>query len=586
MFNGECAQRNGKVVGACMDGFLFGTCCQLPGNINPIQETILPDSILNQENTIALKEEETQPAINNDIISNEPTLLQTTNDNDVVQVESVSFYPVRPPTPTDSAETVLYHSNGSEVNNIITSQDFYKDKSTSRVEASTKPFYYHSSPIGLTTKSNYVRIPTITKPQNGTPEIDSIANILQMLDDKAPSKIVDKVDKAETKSPTTPMSVTPTNYAPNTIYLFTSTPGQYTVSNTPKLPSTSYVFSSTLSPRPGKPESTTRPQTTLNTSPQYVSTPQYSSTPQYVPTPQFQSLSPQYSSSSQYAPSSPSPLYNQQTSQYTTSIPSPTVILLGPVGSSTPKPYVSPESSLSPTVLITPKPNLSSTGWTKPTAIRYPTTYPTDTSNIIVTGSSTGSASSNVPSSDDLTNFPPVRNPNLNMSQMSTTPDEDSFDITTPVFLEDDELNDKVELFVNKIIQSLQEPFDDLRTVVYSNKTSNPAPSPTTKKPPKKTSVTTKKPPLKASTITTKKPTTLKKPTKKITPPTTTTTKRPVTILTTRRTKPTKRITTTTPVSSSSEESSSSSEEDDDDEEEVQQIPDYRRRKFVVLVSG
>ncbi|XP_043284594.1 serine protease filzig [Venturia canescens] len=30
MFNYECSRRNGEVVGACMDGFLFGACCQLP----------------------------------------------------------------------------------------------------------------------------------------------------------------------------------------------------------------------------------------------------------------------------------------------------------------------------------------------------------------------------------------------------------------------------------------------------------------------------------------------------------------------------------------------------------------------------
>lgn len=30
MFNYECTRRNGEVVGACMDGFLFGACCQLP----------------------------------------------------------------------------------------------------------------------------------------------------------------------------------------------------------------------------------------------------------------------------------------------------------------------------------------------------------------------------------------------------------------------------------------------------------------------------------------------------------------------------------------------------------------------------
>lgn len=30
MFNYECSRRRGEVVGACMDGFLFGACCQLP----------------------------------------------------------------------------------------------------------------------------------------------------------------------------------------------------------------------------------------------------------------------------------------------------------------------------------------------------------------------------------------------------------------------------------------------------------------------------------------------------------------------------------------------------------------------------
>jgi hypothetical protein len=34
MFNHECTQRQGEVVGACMDGFLFGTCCQLSGTFD------------------------------------------------------------------------------------------------------------------------------------------------------------------------------------------------------------------------------------------------------------------------------------------------------------------------------------------------------------------------------------------------------------------------------------------------------------------------------------------------------------------------------------------------------------------------
>lgn len=46
MFNYECTRRNGEVVGACMDGFLFGACCQLPpksstnGSNDPSEELL------------------------------------------------------------------------------------------------------------------------------------------------------------------------------------------------------------------------------------------------------------------------------------------------------------------------------------------------------------------------------------------------------------------------------------------------------------------------------------------------------------------------------------------------------------------
>lgn len=30
MFNFACQQQRGQVVGACLDGFLFGACCHLP----------------------------------------------------------------------------------------------------------------------------------------------------------------------------------------------------------------------------------------------------------------------------------------------------------------------------------------------------------------------------------------------------------------------------------------------------------------------------------------------------------------------------------------------------------------------------
>ena len=49
MFNYECTRRNGEVVGACMDGFLFGACCKLPpkqagDNLEKVQDS---DDLLN-----------------------------------------------------------------------------------------------------------------------------------------------------------------------------------------------------------------------------------------------------------------------------------------------------------------------------------------------------------------------------------------------------------------------------------------------------------------------------------------------------------------------------------------------------------
>ncbi|EDW01783.1 GH20266 [Drosophila grimshawi] len=43
MFNHECAQRDGEVVGACMDGFLFGACCQIP-QTHELASTLINDA--------------------------------------------------------------------------------------------------------------------------------------------------------------------------------------------------------------------------------------------------------------------------------------------------------------------------------------------------------------------------------------------------------------------------------------------------------------------------------------------------------------------------------------------------------------
>lgn len=70
---------------------------------------------------------------------------------------------------------------------------------------------------------------------------------------------------------------------------------------------------------------------------------------------------------------------------------------------------------------------------------------------------------------DELSNFPPVRNPNLNMTGVQTqemNPEE----IATPAFVEDAALDEKMSLLVSKIVASLQGNFDNLVDIVYERK--------------------------------------------------------------------------------------------------------------------
>ncbi|XP_029172443.1 serine protease lint [Nylanderia fulva] len=197
---------------------------------------------------------------------------------------------------------------------------------------------------------------------------------------------------------------------------------------------------------------------------------------------------------------------------------------------------------------------------------------------------------------DDLINFPPVRNPNLNISAPISQQEKPTIveiynktrypeielisenDIPTPTFLEDAVLTDKVDAFVNKLVESLQGNFQNLKEVVYSGNgttaasvapstssvtkrpvngsvtTRKPTRKPTTKPtslsattgPTKKPAATTKRP-----TRTTQKPTSSEKPTRPKTTtsrpskPTTSqnvTTKKPQ--VTTKRPRPTRKPTT------------------------------------------
>ncbi|GBP64259.1 hypothetical protein EVAR_45307_1 [Eumeta japonica] len=195
----------------------------------------------------------------------------------------------------------------------------------------------------------------------------------------------------------------------------------------------------------------------------------------------------------------------------------------------------------SPTIVITPKPSLATT----PLPSKYSTRpLPTSTSSSSTTilGSSSSiydiitdvySPTTFKPemqtSPDDLINFPPVRNPMLNttgvnsgMFNTSISISDSELDLlhdiefTTPSFLQEDEnLNEKMNLFVNKIVGSLQGTFQELHDIVILDKKPN-ATKPnantktTTAKPSKKPAptrkpvTTTKRPPLR--TTTTKKP--------------------------------------------------------------------------------
>lgn len=136
-------------------------------------------------------------------------------------------------------------------------------------------------------------------------------------------------------------------------------------------------------------------------------------------------------------------------------------------------------------------------------------------------------------SPNDVNNFPPVRHPNSNLTGSFNNGGVEDYDISTPEFVEDELLNDKMGLLVSKIVESLQDSFDNLADTVQDNKTAwqttpgavGSSTRPTTIKRPASTTGT-KKPPQRA-------------PTKK---PSTTNT-RPGTTVTAKPTKPNRRTT-------------------------------------------
>lgn len=127
-------------------------------------------------------------------------------------------------------------------------------------------------------------------------------------------------------------------------------------------------------------------------------------------------------------------------------------------------------------------------------------------------------------SPNDYNNFPPVRNPNLNISSGAAGGAMDEYDISTPAFVEDEALNDKMGLLVSKIVESLSGNFEQLADVVYDDTVVQADPIATSARP----ATTVKRPTTGAGT--TRKPAqrvTSKKPSTNAAKPATTNTKPP-----------------------------------------------------------
>ncbi|XP_001602935.2 serine protease filzig [Nasonia vitripennis] len=191
----------------------------------------------------------------------------------------------------------------------------------------------------------------------------------------------------------------------------------------------------------------------------------------------------------------------------------------------------------------------------------WPSEYSSDGEKVTRPGfTTTGSnCEEETAASDDVNNFPPVRHPELESGVAQLHQDKPTLvepgdiisedEIPTPDFVEDAELNNKVDVFVNKIVESLQGNFQNLKDVVYNPKnvttvsqsnavTKRPTVSATTRKPTAKPTVKGTRRPTSRLTTTPKTPTLKPRPTS-------TGSRKPTT--TKRTSKPVKRITTTLP---------------------------------------
>lgn len=136
MFNHECFQRQGEVVGACMDGFLFGTCCELPLT-NDI--TMATDAMFDQYNYTDGGESTSQSPLSSAIASQYEKFgsqSQTATENEYNPV--ITYEPVKlEDTPNKTVSSIVVNipskpAAGKPIfnkldNNYITNDDLDED---------------------------------------------------------------------------------------------------------------------------------------------------------------------------------------------------------------------------------------------------------------------------------------------------------------------------------------------------------------------------------------------------------------------------------------------------------------------------
>lgn len=317
MFNHECAQRGGEVVGACMDGFLFGACCQLksysqshipkgPGVVmtsyldypdatesddyetdqlsawhNSYKPVVTPGykpgdksqmTTLKPEDTLSSDEEQGE-IISDGLTQITNSLLNTPpKDSDIYYIKPNTDYYTHSSIDHGGPETILFHANGTVDNTVVRPSDFHIQLSSMQTKPTeapsttvslppktvsthrpTKPIF---KPKPVSTTEHYVIVSTATKSTSKAPELSSINSIIQMLNESTPSKkedVTPSMDVSETKSSPAP-EYTYSSF-PTSGHYVTLKPSSFSTQVTKK-PSYDYIHTTPNSlPQDDKPSS-------------------------------------------------------------------------------------------------------------------------------------------------------------------------------------------------------------------------------------------------------------------------------------------------------------------------------------------